>query len=487
MTEKLTVLPVLIPLLSAVVIRFLRFQRKKACNAFVFLAVLLNSLVILSLLIFPSSGTLTILRFGEEYSFALKADGAGRLFLGLTAFLWPTVTLYAFEYMEEEEQLPRFYSFYLMCFGITAGIALSANLLTMYFFYELLTLFAIPLIAHKGDRPSAAAAKKFALYAAAGAVFSLCGMLVFLRRAGCAEFTFGGAGCPPAGDAALLIAYLLLFIGFGVKAGIFPFHAWLPAACVSPAPADALLDAVAVMNCGVFACIRCSFYLFSPAVLAGTWAQQAALAITVVTILYGSAMALREQHLERRLAYSTISNISYILFGTALLTTNGLLAAFSHMLFHSIIKLTLFSCAGAILCKTGREYAPETTGLGRRMPLTFLTVMLAALALTGTPPLPGFISKANLLIAAGEADSFLAIAGITALLISALLTAAYLLPFSVRAFLTSREDMCVFTERDRDPGLLMLIPFAILSAAILALSFCSEPLMRLLQQIIAGT
>ena len=135
MTEKLTVLPVLIPLLSAVVIRFLRFQRKKACNAFVFLAVLLNSLVILSLLISPSSGTLTILRFGEEYSFALKADGAGRLFLGLTAFLWPTVTLYAFEYMEEEEQLPRFYSFYLMCFGITAGIALSANLLTMYFFF----------------------------------------------------------------------------------------------------------------------------------------------------------------------------------------------------------------------------------------------------------------------------------------------------------------------------------------------------------------
>ena len=485
MSEKLLLLPVLLPLLSGIVTRFLHFRRKSICNTIIFLAVLLNSLVILALLISPPFAALTILRFGGNSALVLKADGACKVFLALIAFLWPPSTLYAFEYMEHEEHLSRFYSFYLMCYGFTAGIALSANLITMYIFYELLMLFTIPLIAHKENRHSLKAAGKFAVYSFAGAAFSLTGILMLFSRTGCTEFTFGGI-YTNTGDTFLLIAYLLTFIGFGVKAGIFPLYGWLPSACVAPAPADALLDAVAIMNCGVFACIRCGYYTFGPALLVGTWAQNIVLAVTVFTILFGSSMALREQHLERRLAYSTISNISYILFGTALMTTNGLLAAFSHMLFHSIIKLTLFSCAGAILCKTGREYAPETVGLGRRMPLTFCTIALAALALTGTPPLPGFISKLNLLFAAAEADSALPIAGIAALLISALLTAAYLLPLSVRAFLTVRETACVYTERDRDPGLLMLIPFAILSAAILVLGFCGTQLMELLKRIITG-
>ena len=476
----------LIPLLAGIFISLIPIHAKKVRNTLILLAVLANSLLIFLLLFFPPENALTVLSIAGSYSLSLLPDGAGKLFLALIAVLWPPATLYAFEYMDHEDHLPRFYGFYLMCYGATAGAALSANLLSMYFFYELLTLFTIPLIAHKEDRQSAAAARKYLIYSAAGTVLCLSGILMLFSRAGCTPFLFGGALSSYKGDSFLLTAYLLTFTGFGIKAGIFPLHAWLPAACVAPAPADALLDAVAVMNCAVFACIRCTFYVFGPALLSGTLVQHAAQAITVITILFGSVMALREQHIEKRLAYSTISNINYILFGITLMTHGGLLAAFSHMFFHAFMKLTLFSCAGTILCKTGREYAPETAGLGRRMPLTFLTFSLAALALTGTPPLPGFISKMNLLIAAAEAESVWAMAGTAALLVSALLTAAYLLPLCVRAFLVSKQDSCMFTERDRDPGLRMLIPFAVFSAAILFLSFCSAPLTELLERIIPG-
>ena len=487
MNEKLLILPVLIPVLSGLFIGLCRPDRQRARNTMIFLAVLINSLLIMTLLLYPPGGTLVLFRLAGKAFFSLKIDGAGKIFLSLSAFLWVPATLYSFEYMDHEENQPRFYCFYLMCYGVTAGAALSANLISMFVFYVLLTLFAIPLIAHhKADSRSKTAVQKFIIYSAAGTILSLTGILIVSSQAGLTDFMPGGIGSSAEGNALLLTAYMLTFIGFGVNAAIFPLHAWLPAACVAPAPADALLDAVAVMNCGAFACLRCTYYVFGTSMLAGTWAQNAALAITAFTILFGSAMALREQQLERRLAYSTISNMNYVLFGIALMTTQGLLAGFSHMIFHGVIKLMLFSCAGTILCKTGREYVQEMTGLGRRMPKTFMALFLGALALTGTPPLPGFFSKVNLLVAAAEADAFLARAGIAALLLSALLTAAYLLPLSVRAFLVSEQDECVFTERDRDPGLPMLISFAVLSLAILLLSISAAPVTVLLKHAIGG-
>lgn len=486
MNEKLLVLPVLIPLISGIITGFVPSRSKKARNIFVFLSVFLNSLMILALLIAPPADTLILLRFTDAYSISLKADGAGSVFLALIAFLWLPTTLYSFEYMEHEDHLPRFYGFYLMCYGATAGAALSANLLTTYLFYLLLTGVTFPLIAHKRDQVSSAAAKKYLVYSFAGAIIALAGMIMLFSRIGCSEYVYGGTAGASAEGFFLPAAYLMTFIGFGVSAAVFPLHAWLPAACVAPAPADALLDSVALMNAGVFACIRCTFYAFGIAALAGTLAQKVTTAIAILTILFGSVMALREQHLERRLTYSTISNMSYILFGTSLMTSSGLTAGFSHMVFHGVIKLTLFSCAGTVLHKTGREFAPETTGLGRRMPLTFLTFFLAALALTGTPPLPGFISKMNLLLAASEADSPWATAGIVALLLSALLTAAYLLPLCVRAFLVSKEDEPAFTENDSDPGPLMLISFALLSLVILLLCVFAAPVMALLESTVCG-
>ena len=486
MHVKWILLPVLLPLLAGIGITFLPFRSQKARNRFTAGAVLLNSLVILVLILSRPAGTLTLLRLTKDLPLALKLDGLGVVFLGLIGFLWPIAIFYSFEYMEHEENLPRFFSFYTMSYGVTAGVALSANLITMYFFYELLTLVTIPLVAHDGDRRSMAAARKYILYSIGGATLSFAGIVMLYSRTGCTEFLYGGAASPFAGDGFLLAAWTLTFLGFGVKAAIFPLHAWLPAAGVAPTPVTALLHAVAVVKSGVFASIRSTFYAFGPMFLAGTWAQKAAMAISAFTIVFGSAMALREQHLKRRLAYSTVSNLSYILFGMSLLTFNGLIAGLSHMLFHGIMKITLFFCAGTVLCKTGREYVPQTVGLGRKMPFTFLTFGIAGLALTGTPLLPGYISKMNLLQAAAEAGGGFATAGIIALLLSAILTAAYLLPMTVRAFLVNSEESPSFTERDKDPGARMLVPFAVLVAAMMILGIHATPLMNALERLISG-
>ena len=487
MNVKLLILPVLIPLLGGICTALLPFRSGKTRDRFTAGVVLLNSAVILAFLLSRPSGTLTLLRLTGDIHLALRLDGLSVVFLALIGFLWPIAIFYSFEYMEHEENLPRFFGFYTMSYGVTAGVALSANLITMYFFYELLTLVTIPLVAHDGDRRSMSAARKYIIYSIGGAALSFAGILMLYSRTGCTEYIFGGSASAFQGDSFLLIAYLLTFIGFGVKSAIFPLHAWLPAASVAPTPVTALLHAVAVVKSGVFASIRSTFYAFGPALLAGTWAQKTAMAVAAFTILFGSCMALREQHLKRRLAYSTVSNLSYILFGMSLMTVSGLTAGLSHMLFHGIMKITLFFCAGTVLCKTGREYVPQTIGLGRKMPLTFLTFGIAGLALTGTPLLPGFVSKINLLHAAADLEDPFAMAGIAALLLSAVLTAAYLIPMTVRSFLINTEASPSFTDQDKDPGLRMLVPFAVLVAAMLMLGIHGEPVMDALECLITGS
>ena len=298
----------------------------------------------------------------------------------------------------------------------------------------------------------------------------------------------GGAAGAENGDGLLTAAWMLTFLGFGVKAAIFPFHSWLPDAGVAPTPVTALLHAVAVVKSGVFAVIRSTFFAFGPALLAGTWGQKTALALTAATILYGSVTAFREQHIKRRLAYSTISNLSYILFGAMLMTSGGLTAAMSHFLFHGVIKITLFLCAGAVITANGREYMYEMNGLGHRMPRTFAAFTIGALALTGIPLLPGFVSKMNLISAAADAGCGIwGYLGIGALLVSALVTAAYLILPAMRAWTPRNEAKPAFTERDRDPGWRMLTVFAVLCIAMLVLGCVSGPVMNALANLTGGT
>lgn len=487
MNLKFLILPIAIPFISAAGIYFFPFKSSKSRNAFTAFSVILTSLCVLALIVKRPADSIVLASFGKGIDFALSLDGLGVVFLALIGFLWPAAIFYSFEYMAGEHAQERFFAFYVISYGVTAGVALSGNLITMYFFYELLTLATVPLVAHGEDRRSMKAAKKSIVYSIGGAALSFAGIMILFSLGQYGPFTFGGTVSGECENVSLLLtAYFLTFLGFGVKAAVIPLHGWLPAAGVAPTPVTALLHAVAVVKSGVFASIRSAFYAFGPVLLSGTWAQHAAIVMTCVTIVTGSALAYKEQHLKRRLAYSTVSNLSYILFGMALLTTGGLAAGLSHMLFHGIMKITLFFCAGTVLCKTGREYVPETEGLGRKMPYTFATFTIASLALVGAPLLPGFVSKMNLLNAAAELGGSYAMLGIISLLVSALLTAAYLLPLCIRAFIPHSGFTPEFTSAGKDPGPCMLVPFAVLCLVMILLGFNSRPVMSAIEALIAG-
>ena len=479
-------LPVLLPMLAGSGAVFLPFRTRKGRNLFTGAAVTACSALNAAMIGIRPGGTLTLVNLTQEISIAFRLDGLGVIFLTVLSFLWPLATLYSFEYMEGEEHQRRFFGCYTACYGITAGVAMSANMITLYLFVELLTLVTIPLVAHEGDRRSMRAARKYLVYSIGGATLSLIGIMILVTRTGAADFTPGGLA-DAAGDNMLILAWLLTFLGFGVKAAYFPMHAWLPAAGVAPTPVTALLHAVAVVKSGAFAVIRSTFFVFGTSLLAGSWGQKTALVLVSATILYASVTAFREQHLKRRLAYSTISNLSYILFGAMLMTDGGLTAAMSHFLFHSVMKITLFFCAGAVISKTGREYIPETAGLGKRMPLTFAAFTMASLAMTGIPLLPGFVSKMNLISAAADADcGAYAYVGIGALLVSALFMAGYLILPSIRAWITRDEAKPAFTEKDRDPGWRMLAVLGTLCLTMLALGLCSATAVDILKNLLAG-
>ena len=365
----LMLISVLLPILSGVTLPLWKFKVRRTREIYVLTCVCAASILVLALLLKRPEGSLRLFPLTSTLDIALRLDGLSGVFSGLVAFLWPLSSLYALEYIKHEGGDDRFFAFYTMTYGVTLGIAMSGNLLTLYLFYELLTLVTLPLVMHTRDKRSVRAGMKYLGFSIGGAACAFVGMMVLYRLGDTSlSFVYGGFVSGSASERTLILtAYLLCFFGFGVKAAVFPFHSWLPSAGVAPTPVTALLHAVAVVKAGAFAIMRVTFYCFGTAVLRGTWAQDIAMSFAVFTIVFGSAMALREQHLKRRLAYSTVSNLSYIVFGVTLMTPAGLTGALSHMIFHGVMKITLFFCAGAIMYMTHREFVPELTGLGRFM------------------------------------------------------------------------------------------------------------------------
>ena len=487
MQTMLLTAPLLLPLLAGLALLFLHFPGARVRNGFILACVTATSLLLGALIFVRPAGTLTLLYITSDFPIALRIDGLSCVFCGLIAFLWPLASLYAFEYMEHEHGRQNFFTFYVFSYSATIGVALSANLITLYLFYELLTFATLPLVMHGMEKRATSAGVKYTAYSVGGATLSLIGILFLYQYGGPIGFAYGGHLTAESANRPLLLAgYFLTFLGFGVKSAIFPLHGWLPTAGVAPTPVTALLHAVAVVKAGVFAVIRSTFYSFGPEFLRGSWVQDAAMALAVFTIFYGSATALAEQHIKRRLAYSTISNLSYILFGVTLMSADGLCAALCHMVFHGVIKITLFFCAGAIICRTGEEYVQRMDGFGRKMPVTFGVFTFASAALCGVPLLPGFLSKFRLLGAAVAEGSAPALAGCCALVISAALTAGYLFPVAVRAFFPRKKaEPSALTARC-DPGWRMQAPFYILCAAMLYLGMFSGPLTDTLARIASG-
>lgn len=433
MNRIFMIFPILFPVLCGTLLYFLPIRKARVRNIFTFAALLISALSVWLLAIFTPEGSLELIHFTDKISFTLRIDGAGKIFSCLAATLWPITAVYAFEYMAHEDHLGSFYAFFTMAFGAVMGVAYAEGIATMYLFYELLTLFTIPLVMHGRSDKSVAATKKYMLYSFGGAAFAF-SCVAYLVSQGAQSFTLGGSLNVGSDATIALVLFIFAFFGFGVKAAIFPFHGWLPSASVAPTPVTALLHAVAVVKAGVFAVIRLIYYSYGTDVLSGTWAQAVAMIFAIITIFYGSSKALKQTHFKRRFAYSTVANLSYIIFAATLMTNEGLIASFTHMVFHSVIKICLFFGAGAVLHHAGKEHISELDGLGRKMPFTFAFFSVAAMSLVGIPPLCGFVSKWLIAEGAISHGAPLAIVGTVVLMISAFLTAIYALSVVIKAY-----------------------------------------------------
>ena len=481
---------IILPILGGALLPFLRPRDRRARQDYV-VGVSCTASVCSLLAAFTqvNGGPQILLRLNDHLSVAFQVDGMSFVFGVMVSLLWPLACLYAIEYMSREGGEDRFFAFYLAAFGVTLGIAYSANILTMYFFYELLTLVTLPLVMHSMDGKARYAGRVYLVYSMSGAALGFISM-VFLLQYGGALFQFGGS---VSGDGVnqnlLLTAYVLGFFGFGVKAAVCPFHKWLLRASVAPTPVTALLHAVAVVKAGVFAVARITWYGFGPDLIRGTWAQTLILAAVIITIVYGSSKALQTQHLKRRLAWSTISNLSYILLGIATLTTAGLVAGLTHMVFHAVLKITLFFGVGAVHYKMHRDFVSDIEGCGALMPVVFATFTAAALGLMGVPPLAGFSSKWMLACAAVDLKSLPGYLGAAALAVSAVLTALYLMQIVLLAFFP-RQNRAISVKiprrARRDPGPLMTLPLVVLAGASLVLGLGANWVVRSLSSLILG-
>ncbi|MCR5273637.1 MAG: proton-conducting membrane transporter [Lachnospiraceae bacterium] len=480
MNENSMIVAVLLPMIAGVMIPTLPLKTQKSRNIFTIIAVILTSILVLALVIFPPTTTATFFRFTMHLSVALKLDGLGRLFAALVAILWPLATLYAFEYMEHEPRQPAFFMFYTMVYGSTLGVCMAHNVVTLYFFYELLSVVTLPLIMHSMSKEALKASRSYLYFMFTGAALAFVSLMYLMNFASTTVFVYGGAvNANTVMDNRLLFEamYICTFFGFGMKTAVFPFCKWLPQAGVAPTPVTALLHAVALVNTGAFAVARMTYYTFGAENLTAGLGQRVCQIAAIITIVYGCSRAVKESHFKRRLAWSTVSNLSYMLFGILLLTPLGLVAGMCHMVCHSFMKIALFFVAGAVNEKTKRYYTYELDGLGRKMPILFTVFTIAGIALMGTPGLCGFVSKWYLAKAAMQTDTIAGYIGVGALLISSLLTAIYIMTIVVRAFFPPKEFDYATLDGITDPGWRMLLPLIIFIVGIVVLGLYSGPLL----------
>lgn len=480
---------ILIPILTGVLVPLIPFKKRARMEIFLETLIIINSILVWYMLIHHAESIFTLANFTGNLSISFRVDGMSMVFGGLVSALWPFATLYAFEYMTKEEHEKTFFMFYTMTYGVTLGIAMAANLLTMYFFYELLTLVTVPLVMHTLTREAILASRKYLYYSLGGAAFAFIGLIFIIIYGSTTNFVLGGVlDLEKIGGRTniLLLIYVIAFLGFGVKAAICPFNSWLPDAGVAPTPVTALLHAAAVVKSGAFAIVRLTYYSFGTEFLRGTWAQNIVMAVVMFTIIYGCSRAVKETHLKRRLAYSTISNLSYILFGVTIMTPLGLVGALTHLVFHAVMKIASFFCAGAIMHQTDRSYVHELDGMGYRMPCVFGVFTVSSLALMGVPGLAGFVSKWNLASAAVESGNGLAYAGIVCLLLSALLTAVYMLTIVVRGFFPARDFDMRTLGGIKDPNWKMLAPLFLFTFFIIAFGLFSETIVTFFGDVSAG-
>jgi multicomponent Na+:H+ antiporter subunit D len=423
-------------------------------------------LVILSMLPGSLDGTVYVYRlvdFPPGIGISFRADSLGMFFALVSSTLWVLTTVYAIGYMRGKRQQVRFFGFFALCVSTTVGISFAENLLTLFLFYEVLTLCTYPLVIHDETPAALRAGRKYLAYTLSGGALILLGMALVQHLAGSLVFSRPGVFPSGAGGPMLAATFAVLVAGFGIKAAIMPLHGWLPTAMVAPTPVSALLHAVAVVKAGVFGLLRVIYNLFGVDLLAVVGYTAWLAAFAAFTIVAGSLMALAQDNLKRRLAYSTISQLSYIVLAASLLTPFAALAAVAHIANQAFAKITMFFVAGAIQQTTGKTHIHELAGIGRVMPWTMSAFTVAALSFIGVPLLAGFVTKWYLSLGALEAGAPWVVALMVA---SSLLNAAYWLPILHLAWFRAPS---AGQPRVREAELLLLAPTLISAAYVVLL------------------
>ncbi|RPJ45521.1 MAG: monovalent cation/H+ antiporter subunit D family protein [Betaproteobacteria bacterium] len=413
---------------------------------------------------------------------AFRLEPLGMLFALVAAVLWPVSTLYSIGYMRGNDELhqPRFFACFALAIACTLGLAFAANLLTLFLFYELLTLITYPLVTHHQDEEARHAGRVYLGYLMGTSLtLMLIAIVATWAVAGTVEFTPGGILGGEISNAA--VGGLLALFVFGIgKAAVMPMHRWLPAAMVAPTPVSALLHAVAVVKAGVFSVVKVIVYIFGVDRIAGLTSVDWLPFVAGFTIIAASVVALRADNLKRRLAYSTISQLSYVVLAAALLTPLSVIGAALHIVTHAIGKITLFFAAGAIYTAAHKTQVSELDGIARRMPWTMGAFTVGALSLIGIPPAAGFFSKWYIMLGAAQGGHW---AALTVLGLSTLLNAAYFLPIIYAAYFRAPADAAHPHGEAPWP---MLAAMAVTTTLVLAFFCAADVLLGFAQQIAGG-
>lgn len=472
---------ILVSLLVIPILISIGDKRPNFREAWTFVAGILKFSIVVSML----SGVLQ----GKEYVFnvvtmsknlyiGFKVDGLGLLFALVASFLWIITSLYSIGYMRglKEHSQTRFFCFFAVALSSTIGVAFSANLLTMYIFYEILSLSTYPLVVHHQDNEAKISGRKYLTYILTTSIgLVLPAMIICYSQAHTLDFQPNGILSNVESKTLLTVLFLMFLFGFA-KAAIMPLHSWLPAAMVAPTPVSALLHAVAVVKVGVFSIVRIFTGIYGIDLISKLGLGTVSAYIAAATILIGSLIAMSQDELKRRLAFSTISQLSYIVLGISLLTPKGLIGGIIHILMHAFGKITLFFGAGAIYVATGKKYISQMEGLGKIMPITFLAFFVGALSVIGLPPTGGFYSKWYLLLGCLEAKNLILL---SVFLISSFLNAVYFLPIVFNGFfksLNSNQEIKI-----KEAPVCCVIPMIITAFISIVLFFYQDIFFRLIE------
>ncbi len=410
--------------------------------------------------------TYELLRFGGPLDLTFRVDALGYLFSMVSSSMWLLVNVYTIGYMEHEHQKKRFFAFFSLSLFAAFGIAYAENLFAFFLFYEALSIFTYPLVIHAGTKEAMKAGSKYMIYTLGGGGLLLIGIIVTYFVTGTLTLSEPGIFSVNDGAELIKVLFFMYLIGTGVKAGVMPLHHWLPAAMVAPTPVSTLLHAVAVVKAGAFGVLRVVYSVFGVDVLGELGLGWVLAFIGAFTVIVASTIAIRQDNLKRRLAYSTISQLSYIVMGAGIGVIGAVgaplaaIGAMTHIANHAFTKGTLFMCAGIIAEETGKKNISQLNGIGRRLPLTMTAFTIGAFGMIGLPPLAGFATKWWLGIGAGEAGApiFMAV-----LVGSSILNSIYFLPICYRAFFMKPdgevEEKALQRPRNRpETAYTMLVP-----------------------------